>query len=81
MATPTVASVSAGASLMPSPSMATATATRDQLLDPGKLVLRQQVGFDLADAESASDGNCNRFRVERTSRVIRKVSAAAPRAK
>jgi hypothetical protein len=33
--------------------MATATATRDQLLDPGKLVLRQQVGFDLADAESA----------------------------
>jgi hypothetical protein len=50
-------------------------------LSARKLVLRQQVGFDLADAESASDGNGNRFRVERTSRVIRKVSAAAPRAK
>jgi hypothetical protein len=34
MATPTVASVSAGASLMPSPSMATATATRPTPFTP-----------------------------------------------
>src|SRR6202030_2706781 len=33
------------------------SAMRDELLDPGQLVLRQQVGLDLADAETASDCN------------------------
>ena len=44
--------------MMPSPSMATATATRDQLLDPGKLVLPLQNTFGSGAAEvfRKSDG-------------------------
>ena len=51
MAMPISAAASAGASLMPSPTMATTSPARAQAGDRGGLVLRQDLGLDGVDAE------------------------------
>ena len=51
MAMPTSALASAGASLMPSPAMATTAALALQLGDQVELLLRAQAGTDFVDAE------------------------------
>ena len=55
IAMPTSACASAGASLMPSPAIATRAPLALQPLDHRRLLLRQHVGFDLVDAELARD--------------------------
>ena len=54
MAMPTAAAASAGASLMPSPTLATPPGA-GELADDSELVLRQQFGVDL-HAECLADG-------------------------
>ena len=56
MARPTSARASAGASLTPSPTMATRQAAALQLGDGLVLVLGEHLGEDLVDAEVAADG-------------------------
>ena len=51
IAMPTSAAASAGASLMPSPTIATRRPPRLQLRDDGRLVLGQHLGAHLVDAE------------------------------
>ncbi len=57
MAMPTSAPARAGASLTPSPTMATDQAAGLQLGDLGVLVLGEDLGHDLVDAELAADGS------------------------
>ena len=56
MAMPTSAAASAGASLTPSPAMATTRPSPAQLLDHGALLVGQHLGLDLVDAELPRDG-------------------------
>ena len=56
MAMPTSACASAGASLMPSPAIATRAPLGLQALDHRRLLLGQHVGFDVVDADGARHG-------------------------
>ena len=53
MAMPTSAAASAGASLMPSPAMATTRPSRRSLSTTAPLPVGQDFGFDFRDAEAA----------------------------
>ena len=59
MAMPTSAAASAGASLTPSPAIATTRPSLTQPLDHCALLLGQHLGFDILDAEAPGDGLCS----------------------
>ncbi len=56
IAMPTSADASAGASLTPSPAIATTRPARRSLFDHLGLAVRQHLGLDLGDAEPARHG-------------------------